>query len=131
MTEERTPDMDMPKEDESSQSGGQGDGGGMGAGDTKLDLLAVPVTDVDRAKAFHVDQVGSCGRRWPRGHGAPALVDPDGGRLLVAYCRDGYRSSDGPMVWSLTWAKAPAPALGEGRCRGVPINSGIRGQATS
>jgi predicted enzyme related to lactoylglutathione lyase len=26
--------------------------------DTKLELVAVPVTDVDRAKAFYVDQVG-------------------------------------------------------------------------
>ena len=26
--------------------------------DMKLELVAVPVTDVDRAKAFYVDQVG-------------------------------------------------------------------------
>jgi extradiol dioxygenase family protein len=26
--------------------------------DWKIELVAIPVTDVDRAKAFHVDQVG-------------------------------------------------------------------------
>ncbi len=30
----------------------------MGAMDMKLELVAVPVSDVDRAKAFYVDQVG-------------------------------------------------------------------------
>src|SRR5687768_15773634 len=30
----------------------------MGGMDMKLELVAVPVTDVDRAKAFYVDQVG-------------------------------------------------------------------------
>ena len=30
----------------------------MDAMDMKLELVAVPVTDVDRAKAFYVDQVG-------------------------------------------------------------------------
>ena len=30
----------------------------MDAKDMKLELVAVPVTDVDRAKAFYVDQVG-------------------------------------------------------------------------
>jgi catechol 2,3-dioxygenase-like lactoylglutathione lyase family enzyme len=30
----------------------------MAAMDMKLELVAVPVTDVDRAKAFYVDQVG-------------------------------------------------------------------------
>jgi predicted enzyme related to lactoylglutathione lyase len=28
--------------------------------DWKLELIQVPVTDIDRAKAFYVDQVGLC-----------------------------------------------------------------------
>ena len=35
-----------------------GDAASMDAMDMKLELVAVPVTDVDRAKAFYVDQVG-------------------------------------------------------------------------
>jgi predicted enzyme related to lactoylglutathione lyase len=30
----------------------------VAGGDWKLELVAIPVTDVDRAKAFYVDQVG-------------------------------------------------------------------------
>ena len=36
-------------------SGPRGSVGGM---DWKIELVAIPVTDVDRAKAFYVDQVG-------------------------------------------------------------------------
>ena len=35
--------------------------------DLKIELIAVPVSDVDRAKAFYVEQVGL--QRRPRPHG--------------------------------------------------------------
>ena len=61
--------------------------------DWKLELVAVPVTDVDRAKAFYVDQVGFHADHDHRGQRAAALRAADAAGLGVLD-RPGHRDLD-------------------------------------
>ena len=86
--------------------------------DMKLELVPIPVTDVDRAKAFYADQLGfaratsTCVR--PTGAGRPAdaagvgLLDRLRYAAIPAY--EGRRDRSGACTSSSPTSRRPAPS---------------------
>ena len=84
--------------------------------DMKLELVPIPVTDVDRAKAFYTDQLGfvadvdvTPGARCPGGAADPSgfgVLDRAGHR--PRRLRGGSPGRSGPCTWSSRTSRRPA-----------------------
>ena len=91
--------------------------------DWKLELVAVPVSDVDRAKAFYADQVGLQRRPRPQGQrGAPLRpADPPGSACSIAIGTGITDAKPGSVVGLQIVVSDVAAARAELDGRGVAV----------